>query len=77
MSVLIYNSIDIKGPVCNNYGDLLTEMEYNTYNFVVSAIQSPYETSRYIFITLDLAFLFTFTVVRSTHKTYPEGPQTL
>ena len=27
-----------KGAVCNNYGDLLTEMEYNTYNYVVSAI---------------------------------------
>ena len=27
-----------KGAVCNNYADLLTEMEYNTYNYVVSSI---------------------------------------
>jgi len=27
-----------KGAVCNDYGDLLREMEYNTYNYVVSAI---------------------------------------
>ena len=51
-----------KGAVCNIYGDLLTEMEYNSYNYVVSAIQSPYETSRYVFITLDFAFLFTYVV---------------
>jgi len=29
---------NVKGAVCNNYCDLLTEMEYNAYNYVVSAI---------------------------------------
>ena len=30
--------ISLKGAVCNNFGDLLTEMEYNTSNYVFSAI---------------------------------------
>ena len=42
------------------------EMEYNTYNYVVSAIKSPYEMSRYVFSTLNFAFLFTY--VRSTQR---------
>ena len=51
----------VKGAVCNIYGDLLTEMDYHAYNYVVSV--SPYETSR-----LDFAFLFTYTSVRSTQR---------
>ena len=43
--------------MCNIYGDLLTEMEYNTYNYVC-----------YIFITLDFAFLVTYIAVRSTQR---------
>ena len=54
--------------MCNNYGDLLTEMEYNTYNYVVNAILSTYEMSRSVFITLDFAFLFTYITVRSTQR---------
>jgi len=35
----IGNEVDcFKGAVCNNYGDLLRQMVYNTYNYVVSAI---------------------------------------
>ena len=31
-------------------------------------LYSPYEMSRYVFITLDFAFLFTYTAVCSTQR---------